>query len=60
MACGTGACATAVAAVLKGKTLPSVFIQVLGGNLFVCWDRTTNHIFLQGPAEYSFEGTIQL
>lgn len=60
MACGTGACAAAVAAVLHGKTMPSVSLQVLGGNLFVCWDRTTNHIFLQGPAEYSFEGTIQL
>lgn len=60
MACGTGACAAAVAAVLKGKTSPSVFIQVLGGELLVCWDRPANHIFLQGPAEYSFEGTIQL
>lgn len=60
MACGTGACAAAVAAVLRGKTMPSVYLKVLGGNLFVCWDRPTNHIFLQGPAEYSFEGTIQL
>ncbi len=60
MACGTGACAAAVAAVLWGKALPSVYMQVLGGTLFVCWDRPTNHIFLQGPAEYSFEGTIQL
>lgn len=60
MACGTGACASAVAAVLKGRVQPITHVHVLGGDLLIRWERSSNHVFLQGPAEYSFEGTIQL
>ncbi len=59
-ACGTGACAVAVASILNGYTEDSVTIKLLGGDLDIEWDRTTNHIFMTGTAETVFEGEIQI
>lgn len=60
MACGTGACATAVAAVTTGRCSRSVKIQMDGGLLAIDWDETSNHVFLTGPATSVFEGQITI
>ena len=61
MACGTGACATAVAAMLTGRTPKSeVTVHLLGGDLTISWDRTTNHVYMTGPAVTVFEGDVNL
>jgi len=60
MACGTGSCAVAVATHLAGKTSQKVTIQMDGGDLQVNWQKTDNHVFLTGPAEFVFEGQIDL
>jgi diaminopimelate epimerase len=57
LACGTGTCATVVAAVLNGKTKrENVDVELLGGNLTITWDEKTNHVFMTGPAEFVFDG----
>ena len=58
LACGTGACAVAVASILNGYTKNHVTIRLLGGELEILWDRTTNHIFMTGPAVTVFDGEI--
>ena len=60
MACGTGACATLVAAVLNGLCERKAILQLNGGPLTVEWDEETNHVFQEGPAEFVFDGTIDL
>ena len=60
MACGTGACATAVAAALTGRASREVTIKLLGGNLQIRWDDATNHVFMTGPATLVFTGEVQL
>lgn len=60
MACGTGACAVAVASILNGKCDRKVNVQLLGGNLEINWDEKSNHVFMQGPAETVFEGELYL
>lgn len=60
LACGTGACATAVAAVLNGLTEEEVTIHLLGGDLKIAWDRTENLVYMTGPATTVFEGEIVL
>ena len=60
LACGTGACATAVAAKLTGRRPCESDIQMDGGTLNIKWDETTNHILMTGPATISFEGEIAL
>ncbi len=60
LACGTGACATAVAAVLNGHTENKVTVKLLGGDLMIEWDREENLVYMTGPAEISFEGTIEI
>ncbi len=60
LACGTGCCATLVAAVLNGLTDREAYIKVLGGELLISWDEATNHIFMTGPAEYVFTGTYEV
>lgn len=59
MACGTGACASAVAAVLCGYTEPEITLHLLGGDLLVRWDREQNKVFMTGPAKVVFDGEIQ-
>ena len=56
LACGTGACATAVAGVLNGKTDRQVEIQLDGGKLSIEWDEKTNHVFMTGPAQLVYRG----
>jgi len=50
MACGTGACATAVAAILNGFTDREVDIHLQGGTLHICWDEQTGHVYMRGGA----------
>ena len=59
-ACGTGACATAVAAILNGFGESPIRLHLNGGDLLVEWDRDTNHVFMTGPAEEVFEGEWKL
>lgn len=58
MACGTGACAVAVASILNGYTEDEVTVKLLGGDLKIYWDRKENLVYMTGPAEVVFEGTI--
>ncbi|MDE6338453.1 MAG: diaminopimelate epimerase [Muribaculaceae bacterium] len=60
LACGTGACATAVASVLNGLTDRKVTIHLLGGDLQIFWDESTNHVFLTGGAEFIADGIFYL
>ena len=56
LACGTGACATAVACYLNGKTNRKVEVELLGGKLYIEWNEKDNHIYMTGPAVRLFEG----
>lgn len=60
LACGTGACAVAVASYLNGFTGRSVDIELLGGHLEIVYDEKTNHVFMTGPATEVFSGEIDL
>ncbi|MEE1315187.1 MAG: diaminopimelate epimerase [Faecalimonas sp.] len=60
LACGTGACAVAVASILNGLTEDTVTVKLLGGDLEITWDREANTVYMTGPAEVSFEGEILL
>lgn len=60
LACGTGACAVAVASVLNGYTQDHVTVRLLGGDLKIFWDRKENVVYMTGPAEVVFDGEIQL
>ena len=60
LACGTGACASLVAAVLSGKAERQATLRLLGGDLQIHWDQTTDHVFMTGPAEFVFDGEINL
>ena len=55
-ACGTGCCATVVACVLNGLTGHAVTVKLLGGELFIEWDREKNLVYMTGPATTVFEG----
>ena len=59
MACGTGACASLVAAVITGKSDRKAVLQLLGGDLTVEWREADNHVYLTGPAEFCFEGVVE-
>ena len=56
MACGTGACAAAVAGYVLKKNGPEVTVQLLGGDLQIRLDEETGHVFMTGPAETVFDG----
>ena len=60
LACGTGACASVVASVLNGYTERDVNVNLLGGKLNVKWDKNDNHVYMTGPANIVFEGTINV
>ena len=60
MACGTGACATAVAAALTGKAGRKSQIVMDGGTLSIEWRESDNHVYMTGPAEFVFDGEIEL
>lgn len=59
MACGTGACAAAVAAHLNGLAGRRVAVMLLGGDLMIEWNGN-NHVYMTGPAVEVFEGSINL
>lgn len=59
-ACGTGTCATVVACVLNGLTDDEVTVHLLGGDIFVKYDRQNNTVWMTGPAAIAFEGTIDI
>lgn len=57
MACGTGACATAVAAMLKGRTPQrTATVHLRGGDLIIEWNPDNNRVYMTGPAAFVFEG----
>jgi diaminopimelate epimerase len=56
LACGTGACAVAVAGVLAGRTQRRVTIHLLGGDLQLYWSEADNHVYKTGPAVEVFSG----
>lgn len=56
LACGTGACAVAVASILNGLTEEEVTVKLLGGDLKIYWDRKENLVYMTGPAEVVFDG----
>lgn len=60
LACGTGTCATVVACVLNDKTDDEVLVHLLGGDLFIKYDRENDTVWMTGPAEIVFEGEIEL
>ena len=59
-ACGTGACATAVAAALTGKAGRKSEIVMDGGTLTIEWRESDNHVYMTGPAAFVFDGVIEL
>ena len=58
LACGTGACATAVACNLNGLTDRKVNIELLGGTLNIEWNETDNHVYMTGTAVTVFDGEL--
>lgn len=58
-ACGTGACAAVVASGINGYTDEIVNVELPGGKLKIEWSKD-NHIYMQGPAETVFEGSLNL
>ena len=59
-ACGTGACATAVAAALTGRAGRKSSIVMDGGTLTIEWRETDNHVYMTGPAEFVFDGDVEI
>lgn len=60
LACGTGACAVAVASILNGLTEEEVTVKLLGGDLRIFWDRKENKVYMTGSATTVFDGEITL
>jgi diaminopimelate epimerase len=59
-ACGTGACATAVAAALTGRAGRTSQIVMDGGTLSIEWRERDNHVYMTGPAAFVFDGEIEI
>ena len=60
MACGTGACATAVAAAITGRSGRKSDIVMDGGTLHIEWSEQDGHVYMTGPAAFAFEGEVTL
>lgn len=58
LACGTGACATVVAAVLEGRTERKCTVELPGGPLEIEWRESDNRIIMTGPAKMVFSGVV--
>ena len=58
MACGTGACATAVAAAVTGRRGCQSRIVMDGGSLDIEWKESDNHVYMTGPAAFVFDGEV--
>jgi diaminopimelate epimerase len=59
-ACGTGACAVLVAAVLTGRTEREATVHLPGGDLAITWQESDGHVHMNGPAEEVFRGEIEV
>ncbi|EPS67996.1 hypothetical protein M569_06771, partial [Genlisea aurea] len=60
LACGTGACAVVVAAVLEGRASRNCRVDLPGGPLEIEWNEENNHVYMTGPAEAVFYGSLPL
>ena len=60
LACGTGACAVAVASILNNLTDTRVTVKLLGGDLQIEWDKEKDRVFMTGPAKVVFDGVIDI
>ncbi len=60
LACGTGACATLVAAYLNGLTDNEADLVLLGGTLHIKYDENENAVYMTGPAAFVFDGEIEV
>lgn len=60
LACGTGACAVAVASILNNLTDTQVTVKLLGGDLQIEWDKEKDRVFMTGPATVVFDGVIDI
>ncbi len=58
LACGTGACASAVMCNIKGYTKERTNVHLRGGILSIYWNKSNNHIYMTGPATTVYEGKI--
>lgn len=59
-ACGTGACATAVAGFMTGRTERTSSVNMDGGVLTICWDEETDHVLMTGDAVKVFDGEVEI
>ena len=59
LACGTGACASLVAAVLTGRSSRTNKVHLRGGTLNITWQEN-NRVLMTGPAKQVFTGTIEI
>ena len=59
-ACGTGACATAVAAAMTSRAGRKSQIVMDGGTLSIEWRESDNHVYMTGPAAFVFDGEVEL
>lgn len=60
LACGTGACASLVAAVLNGFSEREAVLHLQGGDLQIRWSEQNNRVYMTGPAEEVYSGEISL
>jgi diaminopimelate epimerase len=60
LACGSGACAAAVAGILRGALDSPVTVQARGGELRIAWAGAGRAVLMSGPAQAVFEGEIEL
>lgn len=60
LACGTGACAAAAVGNLQGKLDKRVKVELPGGRLTIDWEGDGQPLYMTGPAEFVFEGQIEL
>ena len=60
LACGTGACAVAVASILNGMTEDQVTVKLLGGDLLIEWDQEAGRVYMTGPATVVYDGEIAI
>lgn len=59
-ACGTAACAAAVAAARRGLTGRKVWVSLPGGDLLVEWRESDDHVIMTGPVAYEFDGALEI
>jgi diaminopimelate epimerase len=60
LSCGTGACAAAVSGIRRGLLDSPVAVETRGGTLTISWAGGDNAVWLKGPAETVYEGTIEI